>query len=52
MLGTPGAGPQRFKFIDGFFIEGAYDLGISMRERPSELLKATRWHWGVGAVTS
>jgi streptomycin 6-kinase len=38
---VPGAGPQRFKFVDpdGLFIERAYDLAISMREWPSELLK-------------
>jgi streptomycin 6-kinase len=38
---VPGAGPPRFKFVDpdGLFIERAYDLGISMREWPSELLK-------------
>jgi streptomycin 6-kinase len=37
-----GAGPQRFKFVDpdGLFVERAYDLGISMREWPSDLLAA------------
>jgi len=41
-LQVPGHNPQRFKFVDpdGLFIERAYDLGISMREWPSELLAA------------
>jgi len=37
---VPAGGPQRFKLVDpdGLFIERAYDLCISMREWPSELL--------------
>nr|WP_246356837.1 aminoglycoside phosphotransferase family protein [Pyxidicoccus fallax] len=39
-LQVPGAGADRFKFIDpdGFFIEKAYDLGVLMREWTHELL--------------
>ncbi|ATB27024.1 hypothetical protein MEBOL_000459 [Melittangium boletus DSM 14713] len=39
-LRVPGAGPERFKFVDpeGLFIERAYDLGILMREWTPELL--------------
>jgi streptomycin 6-kinase len=39
-LRVPGAGPERFKFIDpdGLFIERAYDLAIPMREWSAELL--------------
>jgi len=37
---VPRGDPRRFKFVDpdGLFIERAYDLGISMREWPSEFL--------------